>query len=576
MRTDRRLGAFALTVITVRRLTLTLIGLSVGVGLLGVLAPAFGWLPALGGEQVTLAHWRALFAKPGLVTMITLSLVPGIVSALVAFIAVVTLCGTCLHMRLFSLLRRLLSPLLAVPHAAAAIGLAFLIAPSGLASRAISPWATGWQAPPDYLLPGDPWGLALTLGLVTKEMPFLLLMTLAALPQCQAAQRLQVARALGYAPLTAFLKGVLPSLYPLIRLPLFAVIAYATASVDMALILGPSTPPPLAVAVIRWMQDPQLSMRFVASSAAVLQLIVTLGALALWWLGERVVIWVARARIHDGRRHTLARSGPLMGLGLAGLPILLMLAGLLGLVLWSLATYWPFPELFPSPLTARNWIRALPSLYEPLLTTSALALLSTFIALVLVTLLLEAEHITAKRRDSAASFAATTLLYLPLLVPPVAFLFGLVQWQTQLGMQPGHLAVLGGHLLFVLPYVYLSLAESQRRLDPRWTQMAATLGAGPARRFWRVRLPLLTVPLLTASAVGMAVSVAQYLPTVLLGAGRVTTLTSEAVSLASGGDRRLTAVLALLQLALPALGFLLALGLPRWCLRNRSGLWRTT
>ena len=44
---------------------------------------------------------------------------------------------------------------------------------------------------------------------------------------------------------------------------------------------------------------------------------------------------------------------------------------------------------------------------------------------------------------------------------------------------------------------------------------------------------------------------------------RQTTLTTEAVSLASGGDRRLTAVYALAQLLLPALGFALAIGLPR-------------
>ena len=63
-------------------------------------------------------------------------------------------------------------PLLAVPHLALAVGLAFLIAPSGWLVRLIAPWPAGWHTPPDVLLVQDPLGLALTFGLVLKETPF--------------------------------------------------------------------------------------------------------------------------------------------------------------------------------------------------------------------------------------------------------------------------------------------------------------------------------------------------------------------------------------------------------------------
>ena len=49
-----------------------------------------------------------------------------------------------------------------------------------LIARGLSPWATGWQDPPDLLILNDPMRLSLTLGLVAKEVPFLLLMALAA------------------------------------------------------------------------------------------------------------------------------------------------------------------------------------------------------------------------------------------------------------------------------------------------------------------------------------------------------------------------------------------------------------
>jgi putative thiamine transport system permease protein len=76
--------------------------------------------------------------------------------------------------------------------------------------------------------------------------------------------------------------------------------------------------------------------------------------------------------------------------------------------------------------------------------------------------------------------------------------------------------------------------------------------------FWRVKLPMLRRPVLGAFAVGFAVSAAQYLPTLFAGAGRFATLTTEAVGLAAGADRRVIGLYALVQAILPLVPFLLA------------------
>ena len=94
------------------------------------------------------------------------------------------------------------------------------------------------------------------------------------------------------------------------------------------------------------------------------------------------------------------------------------------------------------------------------------------------------------------------------------------------------------HLVFVLPYLFLSLADPWRALDPRYARTAASLGASPVARLLGVKLPLLLRPVLIACAVAFAVSVGQYLPTLFAGNGRVATLTTEAVTLAAGADRR--------------------------------------
>src|SRR5262249_28610984 len=48
--------------------TVTVFALPIGAGLLGTLAPAFGYLPAIGGTSWSLDPWRALFAYPGFTT----------------------------------------------------------------------------------------------------------------------------------------------------------------------------------------------------------------------------------------------------------------------------------------------------------------------------------------------------------------------------------------------------------------------------------------------------------------------------------------------------------------------------
>ena len=116
------------------------------------------------------------------------------------------------------------------------------------------------------------------------------------------------------------------------------------------------------------------------------------------------------------------------------------------------------------------------------------------------------------------------------------------------------------------------MAEPWRAFDARYARTAASLGASRWRLFWRIKLPILLKPTLIACAVAFAVSVGQYLPTQFAGSGRVATLTTEAVTLASGQDRRVSAVWALLQAALPLLAYALAAALPRLLYANRRGL----
>ncbi|NEX44609.1 ABC transporter permease [Pseudotabrizicola algicola] len=542
------------------RFTLALLVVPVAAGLLGTLIPAF---------SNDAKGFRALVEWPGLWPAVRLSLGTGLgataLSLAITLLLVASLWGT----RLFALILHLLAPLLSVPHAAAALGLAFLIAPSGWIARLLSPWATGWTQPPDLLILNDPYGLSLTLGLIAKEVPFLFLMALAALPQTDIARRMQVAHSLGAGKIAAFAVAVLPGLYRQLRLPVYAVLAYSMTAVEMAMILGPTRPATLSAQVVIWMADPMLTAQATAAAGAVLQLCVVIAALLLWTLVERVarraLVRLAEAGVRAHALDAFARGAALLTGGLTAGALIL---GLAGLAVWSLAGLWQFPDVLPQSLSLRTWMRAAPDLVSTGAVTVMIAATATALSLALVIACLEAEQ----RFALSPRGAALWVLYLPLLVPQVAFLPGLQGAALRSGVEGHWLAVAAAHLVFVLPYVFLSLAPAYRAWDGRIATAGLALGASPARVFWRLRLPMLLRPVLTAAAVGVAVSVGQYLPTLLIGGGRVETLTTEAVALSSGGNRRLIGAYALLQMLLPALGFALALLLPALAFRNRRGM----
>jgi putative thiamine transport system permease protein len=559
-------------------LTQLLFLLPIAAGLFGVLLPALGYLPALGGDQFHFEVFRQLLEHPSLLNAVWLTLFSGIAATFISFSLAILLAAMLSRASLsgnknnkmaslFVIVRRSLIPLIAVPHAAIALGLAFLLAPSGWIVRWFSFLLMGWETPPEWVTVQDPFGLSLILGLVLKETPYLLLMILAALPQIRAQEYIRIGQSLGYGNLRSWLKLVLPQVYPLIRLPIFAVLAFSLSVVDVALILGPSTPPTLSVLILRWIDNPDLSFRFLASAGAVLLLLLTLGALLFWLVSEWLLLQKWRNWLSNGKRgngneaHKLAALSGLLLLGTAFL-------GVLSLAFWSLSLRWPYPHVLPQRWTSRNWERHWSSIQETSFTTLELGVIAVVIALILVVGCLENEQC----RRVSFSFRSQWLLYLPLLIPQATFLLGIQILAVRLEMDGTFLLLVWSHLLFVLPYVFLTLADPWRNLDTRFPQIGQCLGVSPLRVLFRIKLPLLLKPLLIAAAVGFSVSVSQYLPTLFVGGGRFATLTTEAVSYAAGADRRVIGVYGFLQALFPWIALLLALAIPRWRFRNRASL----
>jgi len=512
------------------------------------LAAALGWGVA---DGIDAGAWSRLLADPRFRPALALSLQVGAASTALAAALALAL-ATALHgTRAWGRLVHALPALLAVPHAAFAIGLGLLVMPSGFLARLVAPVA-GWSAPPDVATVHDPGGWALVAALVLKEVPFLLWNVAAQwqrVGQAAALERqLQTAAAMGYARRTAWARVLWPQWLPTLAWPLLAVWAYSLAVVDMALVLGPTRPPTLAVLAWQWLLDADPAANRQGAAAALALALAMAGvaaAVALAWRASRP--WRASrwtrgdrpaARDAAGRRAAGASAAALVSVYAAVL-------ALLGFV--SVAGVWTFPDLAPQRWTGDAWsaVRASASTVG---LTAALALASSAAGLALAVAWMETTPARWDARAAPAVFAT-------LLVPGVLLAGGLYRAALQAGVDGRFAGLWLAHTVHVAPYVLVALAPAYRSHDPRYAQTARALGRGAAATLWRVKWPMLLAPLAAAFAVGFAVSVTQYLPTQFVGAGRHATLTTEALTLASGGQRDVAAAFALVQALLPAAVF---------------------
>jgi putative thiamine transport system permease protein len=402
------------------------------------------------------------------------------------------------------------------------------------------------------------------LVLVAKELPFLLwnLVALLARPELALQLRgwLASARTMGYRDSAAWWRVLWPLLLPRLAWPLLAVLAYSLTVVDLALIVGPASPPTLAVLAWQALQDGDPARNAEGAAAALLlalalAVLVVSIALAAWALGS---VWrrVAGNGVRTGGRVRSSVAAPAAWRGLLALYAVVALL----IALSSVTGVWTYPSLLPQSWSLGAWQQVRGSLGAVLL-SAGLGLAATFGASALVLLWFEATPARWDRR-------VMPLVLAPLVIPPLLLLTGLYTLALPLRLDGSLAGLVWVHGLAALPYVFVALAPAWRSFDPRYEHTALALGRSRAAFWWRVKGPLLAAPLAAALAVGFAVSVAQYLPTQFIGAGRHATVTTEAVTLASGGQRHTAAAFAALQALLPAIGFALAAG---WARRRPHG-----
>lgn len=524
-------------------------------GVLGMLLPAISWQPTQGFLPINVNAFVQLFEWPSISSALISTLISGIGSTLLAIVFCFLLLKQYYATPSWRKIEHFLSPILALPHVAFAIGLVYLLAPTGWIIRLFNQLGLNTQ---EWLsLANDPYGIALMLCLALKEIPFLLLMSIGVLSQINAQQFLKVSNTLGYRNSQAWRKVIAPNWLVKMRLPIFSIAAYGLSVVDVALIIGPNNPGSFAVLVWQWFNDGDTQFISLAAAGAICLLLLTAAILSLF----QIILWGAfnrfNAWIYSGAKQraltqkrilkaTKKRKSP--SLWPFSLWIILPLVIIVVLLLWSFAKRWRFPDILPSRFSAQYWLQELMPLLDISLTSIYFALASSAVALVMAIVCLE-------YRQKYHKSIPIWLVVIPLIAPQISLLFGIQVSSYLFDGQWFWQWVLASHIWFVFPYMYLSLDGAWQGYDTRFDQTARSLGLTAWQTWWKIKRVQLMPSILLGVAVGCSVSLAQYLPTQILGGGRITTITTEAVALSSGQDRRVTALYALIQGVLPLIIF---------------------
>ena len=307
-------------------------------------------LPLAVAQASDASAWQALFADPQLPRALGLSLSSALLSSGLA-LAASLLFVTHLHgSALWTRLSHALAPMLALPHAAFAIGLAVLVMPAGLIARLLAPLA-GWSVPPDWATVNDPQGVGLTAVLFGKELPFLLWNMVALLnrPDVAASVRawLTSGATLGYSRAAVWWRVLWPLLLPRLAWPVLAVLAYSLTVVDLALIVGPASPPTLAMIAWQGLQHGDVTRNAEGAAAATLLGAVLLASTLLLAAGYRFAQRAWQRAALDGQRRPATPRGAAAGRALLGglLGLYALVAGVL--LASSFVGVWTFPSLVP-------------------------------------------------------------------------------------------------------------------------------------------------------------------------------------------------------------------------------------
>lgn len=261
-----------------------------------------------------------------------------------------------------------------------------------------------------------------------------------------------------------------------------------------------------------------------------------------------------RRRPGSGGLHVVVASGRRLALLVGGF---VFVAPLVILGVGAVAERWFFPAVLPGSIDAGGARRLIAADRTVDALLAGLSVSGT-VTVAAVLLAWPAARALADRELRGRGLVLA-LLFLPSLLPAVGLAMGIDVALLRVGLAGHFSGVVLAHLVPCIPYGTAVLSAVFLRHDPRSEDQAAVLGASPWQRFRLVTFPQVRSGVAVAAVLVFLVSWSQYLLTLLVGSGRVVTLTVLLFAALAGGNPNTIGTLAILT-ALPCIMLLALVG----------------
>jgi len=201
-------------------------------------------------------------------------------------------------------------------------------------------------------------------------------------------------------------------------------------------------------------------------------------------------------------------------------------------------------------------------LYEELFTTSAWlapvlqSLEIASIVCVLVSVVAVPAAYALVRFDFPGKQLATGLMMSPVLIPVIVLALGMYLYFSRLGTTGTTLALVLGHVVYVIPFVIVTIGAGIRQLDPAIEFAATMMGASRLTLFFRVVLPQLVPSIIAGALFAFLISFDEVVIAWFLSSAQTTTLPVRMYSSIHWG---VSPVIAAVSTLLTALSFIVCL-----------------
>lgn len=170
--------------------------------------------------------------------------------------------------------------------------------------------------------------------------------------------------------------------------------------------------------------------------------------------------------------------------------------------------------------TLENWLDPFkyPPLTEALKLSLNVAAVSTAVAVVLGTLV----AIALVRQRWRGQRPVDTFLILPLTAPEVVMGAALLTLFLDFSWPAGYTTILLSHIAFEVSFIAMTVRARVRGFDWTLEDASLDLGAGPARTFFKVTLPLIVPGIVAAAMLSFALSLDDFIITFFVSGSEVT------------------------------------------------------